>query len=175
MHCVFMHHTPLQICYELISITMCPRSPNQGHNLSKPRRQSSSASEVVKKPHCRYRPARVAHLHRYQRYTNLNAHERFHRHKSRANHPPTISAQSSNIKIVQCVNYSPYMLTLNIEEREDDAMKKLIYESMISFYNRCTKEFTVMFGKYVLVNNKGNNDAGKMANAIMRRIRGERA
>jgi hypothetical protein len=33
----------------------------------------------------------------------------------------------------------------------------------------------VMFGKYVLVNNKGNNDAGKMANAIMRRIRGERA
>jgi hypothetical protein len=67
------------------------------------------------------------------------------------------------------------MLTLNIEEREDDAMKKFIYESMISFYNRCTKEFTVMFGKYVLVNNKGNNDAGKMANAIMRRIRGERA
>ena len=37
------------------------------------------------------------------------------------------------------------------------------------------KYFTVMFGKYVLVNNKGNRNAGEMATAIARRIRGERA
>ena len=68
------------------------------------------------------------------------------------------------------------MLTINKIENDcsDDIVKKLINEMIISAYED-PKYFTVMFGKYVLVNNKGNRNAGEMATAIARRIRGERA
>lgn len=68
------------------------------------------------------------------------------------------------------------MLTINKIENDcsDDTVKKLINEMIISAYED-PKYFTVMFGKYVLVNNKGNRNAGEMATAIARRIRGERA
>jgi hypothetical protein len=68
------------------------------------------------------------------------------------------------------------MLTINKIENDcsDDTVKKLINEMIISAFED-PKYFTVMFGKYVLVNNKGNRNAGEMATAIARRIRGERA
>lgn len=165
---------------------MCPRSPKlySKQSMIKPRHHKQGTKpppytiQLTNQP-ARYRPAPIG-LNIPCRYKHNNNYILHHKRRLQrqfgTTHPSTISAQSSICNISQCVKGSPYMLTINKIENDcsDDIVKKLINEMIISAYED-PKYFTVMFGKYVLVNNKGNRNAGEMATAIARRIRGERA